>query len=310
MGKRKLHGHTYYQCDWTALLMKQSNCYMPSWSTNNKLLKKGSYCNWESVLAHAEHLKNKQELSDEEYERIQDYISDKMGGVTKKAPHFTNLDHFNMEGTCNLTPFEFHKACCYQSNELFAVKINETGHSFEIMLDTNNGKIDYDDQIRRPPMVSPNASPACFKSYRKGNSKDREICIFYYPEKNGLELNTLASSLFKMQIFGEVLIILCTKECSFMPRERYVSFTLNDFNDTFMRKRKRQVDQSTTFIKPSEYKEIKSEMELSLCDYEKQASSLARLPLTLAKAAPMPPMNGKQLARLKKHENPVPVPCA
>ena len=55
MGKRKLHDKTYYQCDWTALPMDSPACYMPSFD-GKKLKKRGNYCNWESVVAHANHL--------------------------------------------------------------------------------------------------------------------------------------------------------------------------------------------------------------------------------------------------------------
>jgi hypothetical protein len=44
MGKRKLHGITYYQCDWSGLPMRATNCYMPTWS-GHKLVKHGSYAN-------------------------------------------------------------------------------------------------------------------------------------------------------------------------------------------------------------------------------------------------------------------------
>ena len=29
MGKKKLHGETIYQCDWTGFPMRNSNCYVP-----------------------------------------------------------------------------------------------------------------------------------------------------------------------------------------------------------------------------------------------------------------------------------------
>ena len=56
MGKRKLHDSSFYQCDWTGFTMQSSNCYMPTWASslpNEKASKRGSYCNWESVVAHA-----------------------------------------------------------------------------------------------------------------------------------------------------------------------------------------------------------------------------------------------------------------
>ena len=74
MGKRKLHNATYYQCDWTGFPMRCANCFMPSWSTEGKLIKKGSYCNWESVLAHARHLYNVEKtLEAHDRERVHDF---------------------------------------------------------------------------------------------------------------------------------------------------------------------------------------------------------------------------------------------
>ena len=40
MGKRKLHNKSFFQCDWTGFPMNKSYCYMPTWDTNNKLVKK------------------------------------------------------------------------------------------------------------------------------------------------------------------------------------------------------------------------------------------------------------------------------
>ena len=56
MGKRKLHAETYFQCDWTGLPMRYTNCYMPSWNESGKLMKHGSYACWEAVVAHAEEI--------------------------------------------------------------------------------------------------------------------------------------------------------------------------------------------------------------------------------------------------------------
>ena len=36
MGKRKLHGTTFFQCDWTGFPMKSTNCFLPSWHGNDK----------------------------------------------------------------------------------------------------------------------------------------------------------------------------------------------------------------------------------------------------------------------------------
>jgi len=307
MGKRKLHGNTYYQCDWTGFPMKSANCFMPSWTLDDKLIKKGSYCNWESVLAHARHIYNvEKQLEDVDLERINDFVKVQMGDAVHntEAPHFTDLEHFKQDGTRNLSAEEYHKACCYQTDEVVAVKINEAGNTFEVLVDSIDGSYDFARFLKTP--ANWDLTPSCFQSFRKGKNKEKELCIYYHPSAgrmngNGLLFNSLASNLFKMQIYGEVLLVQSTKEASFMPRERYVNYTLVDFTDNFMRKRKRVV-QDTNSLDTEEYKKLKAEMQESLCAYEKQAASSAQVPGALAKAGKCPPSNGRDLARLKKHE--------
>ena len=65
MGKRKQHGITYYQCDWTGLPMRSTNCYMPTWN-GDKLVKHGSYAYWECVVAHVHELEKAGDLLDVE----------------------------------------------------------------------------------------------------------------------------------------------------------------------------------------------------------------------------------------------------
>ena len=297
MGKRKLHGQSYYQCDWTGLPMRNANCWMPAWTEEGKLIKKGSYCNWESVLAHAKHLSTEPNT---DYQRIEDYIRTQTGDCTlNEAPHFTDMEFFKgNEVSKSLTAEEYHRECCYQSDEVYGVKIQEGGHYHELLMDTNDGKLDYAKHLKRPALCA-DAQPSCFQSYRKGGKREKELCVFYYPGKNGLELNALASQLFKMQIHGEVLLVQCTKEASFMPRERFVHYMLTDFNDNYMRKRKRHQEQSS--VSPEEYTTLKAEMQASLSEYEKQASASALTPPELVKMRKAPPIDGKKLADLEKH---------
>jgi hypothetical protein len=305
MGKRKLHGQSYYQCDWTGFPMRNPNCWMPAWTDEGKLIKKGSYCNWESVLAHAKH------LATEEYQRTEDYIRTQTGDCTlNEAPHFTDVEHFKgNEHSKSLTAEEYHRECCYQSDEVYGVKIQEGGHHHELLMDTTDGKLDYTKHLKRPALCA-DTQPSCFQSYRKGGKREKELCVFYYPGKNGLELNALASQLLKMQIHGEVLLVQCTKEPSFMPRERFVHYMLTDFNDNYMRKRKRHKEQSS--VSAEEYTTLKAEMHASLSEYEKQASASALAPPELVKLRKQAPIDGKQLAKLERHrrEQPPPSGCA
>ena len=87
-----------------------------------------------------------------------------------------------------------------------------------------------------------------------------------------------------------------------MPRQRFTNYTLQEFQDNFVRKRKRTQEASS--VGAEEYVALKAEMQESLSAYEKQASSAA-LPTSsrgLAKAQKMPPANGRDLAQLVKHE--------
>jgi hypothetical protein len=102
-----------------------------------------------------------------------------------------------------------------------------------------------------------------------------------------------------MQIYGEVLLVQCTKEPSFMPRERFVHYMLSDFNDNYMRKRKRHQEQS--FVSPEEYTTLKAEMQASLSEYEKQACASALTPLESVKMRKALPIDGKKLADLERH---------
>ena len=280
--------------------MKSSNCYLPTWTSDGKLVKRGSYCNWEAVLSHAKHICAEQEhLS---LDAIKDHISGQTGGeVCFNDVHFSDLDHFNVDGSKELDAQAYHNACCYMTNEVFVVKINEAGHSFELLLDTNDGKLDFGAQIKRPPLIDEKATPSQILAYRKGKLKDKDLCVLYWPGKNGCDQNIYASNLFKMQIYGEVLLVQCSKESSFLPRERYVSYTLMDFEENYVRKRKRVAPEQTS-LRPDEYDAIKVEMQASLSSYEKQASSLAQNPRKSAKVNRMPPPDGRQLAQLVREK--------
>lgn len=277
---------------------------MPTWTTEGKLVKRGTYCNWEAVVSHCTYLNDNSDACIN-VDKVKEFISTQTGGqICFANVNFLDLEHFKHDGSKNLTMKAYHEACCHATNDVFVVKINETGHSFEVLMHQSDGTLDFAAQLKQPSLMTGESQPNMFQSYRKGKHKDTDLCVFYYPGKNGCEINTLASSLFKMQIYGEVLLVQCTREASFMPRERFVSYTLADFQENFLRKRKRVVPEQTS-LRPEEYKALKVEMEASLSTYEKQASSLAQVPSMLAKVAPMPPPDGRQLAKLVKHQRAV-----
>jgi hypothetical protein len=329
MGKRKMHGYTFYQCDWTGYPMRATNCYMPVW-TNDKMTKRGSYCNWESVLAHAQFLHDNNETSAAQCARVLEYVYTITGmtwdtrdmGSGFSGFGFQHLEHFKDDTAGkddrqallfgnNWDMATYHKVCQAVTCqfELTAVKLSPEGQIYEVILDSKAGKFKFNEFLTKPYMnadysesttqdavlgqgVCGMQSFSC--THKPRMPKDRDVCVFYYPYKNGLALNTAASSLFKMQIYGDVLLVQQTKEACFMPRERYVHFTKQQFDDYFGKKKKKQAE--VPALTDDEFKEAREEMVASLSEFEKRATDGAERPGDLVRGAVMPPSTGKELA--------------
>jgi len=162
MGKRKLNATSFYQCDWTGYPMKHSYCYLPEWSACNKLQKKGSYCNWESVVAHAAHLQQRGDIDAAKYERILEHVTAVCGTTVEPAPHYELLAH--VKG--NLTMENFHALCTTQRHPIVAVKITPQGEVFEVLLnDFEGGNFAFANYLHKP--YASHKIPSCFHSMRK-----------------------------------------------------------------------------------------------------------------------------------------------
>jgi len=267
MGKRKLHGTSFYQCDWTGFPLKQAFCYMPEWTPTGKLQKKGSYCNWESVVAHATYLHQKGSIDDERLQKVMDHVTSICGPGITAAPHYEVLAH--TKGS--VTSQGFHLACSERTAPITAVKISPNGDVFEVILPTviNGGLESF---FHKPYWWSqsepkPFGGLSVFYSMRKKGQKgqDRDLAVWYYNCKD-LTHNPTASNHFRMQLYGDVLLMYQSREASFLPRERWISFTKANFDEQFNKKRKRPADvQSFT---PAAYGEVKAAMQSQLNQYE------------------------------------------
>ena len=112
MGKRKMHGDTFYQCDYTGFPMRHAYCYMPTWDQSGKLVKKGSYCNWESVLAHAamSHY--------EDFDRVKAHVVAITGTERlRAAPDYADLYH--IKGP--MSPLQYHEECTFSEDPIMGV---------------------------------------------------------------------------------------------------------------------------------------------------------------------------------------------
>eukprot|EP00964_Phaeocystis_antarctica_P035704 scaffold20406_cov39-Phaeocystis_antarctica.AAC.1 len=144
---------------------------MISW-TNDKMVKRGSYCNWESVLAHSQFLHDNNDASAAQCARVHEYVHELTGitlgqdvltlprtalpGHDLSGFHFTHLEHFKDDSAVQATGSvktmsqqfggnwdmaTYHKVCqAVTCNfELTAVKLSPEGEIFEVMLTSQGG---------------------------------------------------------------------------------------------------------------------------------------------------------------------------
>lgn len=295
MGKRRLNGAQFYQCDWTGLPMSAPFCYLPTWNAQNKLVKKGSYCNWESVVAHVTHMHEQGGITESLKNKINAHIAEVCGCSVEKAPHFKNLKHVG--GTMDM--YEFHTQSCRQSSQLEAIKLPaETGKAEQIHLEPRcNGQYDFTEL-------------QSFTYARKKTQKTQhDLCIFYSNVKKET-LNTAACSIFKMQIYGDVLIVQLSREKSFLPRERFLSLSLSLYNELFTnKKRKRTIE--TESITVETYAQVKKQMQETLNLVEQRVSKEAVEPREMSKTTKLALPSGRRLAQGMKQSSmhaPLPPP--
>ena len=327
MGKRRLHEQVYYQCDWTGFPMSSANCYMPSW-VGKRLVKRGNYCNWESVVAHASHIYDVEKKMDEkELTQIILHVQQQCGVVPDHFKyHFSFLAHFKDdlskleegEQPMSYDADDYHALCCAATDEVTAVKIDSLGNPpGELIMDPHHGKLTFEDYLTRPWDTFVKYETLTQLILRRtGIPKDRDLLVYYWPGKNGQPFNTLASKLFRVDIYGDALIVLQSKEACFRPRQRCLNFSVELFNELYLSKnkkstKKRKEIDATLMPPPSmttaEYKEAKQSMQSSLNVAEAQMSEGAVEPSKIVRGAKMPRSTGAELSEVVQHLGIAPV---
>ena len=133
-----------------------------------------------------------------------------------------------------------------------------------------------------------------FSSLRKIKGAGKDSSLYIHHCASAIEPNPVASSHFKLQLFGAVIIVRMQKTNGLPPRDRYLNFTQAQYDDIFSKKRRRGTHAEVTALTPEEYQSMKDAMQTSLTGYEAQASVGAE---ALAdQGAVMPPQSGKELA--------------
>lgn len=291
--------------------MRQTNCYYPEWNEVGKLTKHGSYCCWEAVVARAvEELP----LSDgphneHKLQRIRDHINELVGCVVGIGPHWSRLVWFARdEPNVINSPTEFLTECSHLTDKhtVVAVRMTTDGVTHEVMCSEEDISEKFTSHLDRPwALQGPLHHPQSFQIMRKKLNKDRDLTVFHWPGKNGLPLNQYASNIFKMQIYGDVLMVQQSKEPCFMHRERFVNYFNTNFQEQFTQKTRRK--DVTTFT-PDDYALVKEQMTSDFQQVEALSSVSALEPGELAKAAVMPAPTGKEMAQLLKSQGQTPPP--
>lgn len=118
MGKRKIHGITYYQCDYTGFPMRTSYCYAPTWKEDGRMVKQGSYCCWEAVLAAT--------TDSPQAARIKAYIEELVGCELTPAPPHSELAWLSESGRIS-TIDQFLGACENPFKPVHVVEVDVDG---------------------------------------------------------------------------------------------------------------------------------------------------------------------------------------
>ncbi len=267
MGKRKIGDYVYYQCDYTGMPMRTSNCYIPSYSKAGKLVKQGSYCCWEAVIAAANGDSNVQEL-----------VDGIVGCTVAPAPAQTTLSWLSeLGGIMNID--EFLAACDDPNKPVNVIEIAVDGRLTEAVI------------ARRAYLGFAHRFTTLRK---KGKEKAYEVCF------NGVGApNTVATQYFKQELSGTVYIALKSKELAIQERARYLPLDIESFKSMFQTSRKRKVEA----YDETQYENVKSEMNRELMQVELAASCSTKTPMDLAKAATMPSATGAEIANLVRMQD-------
>jgi hypothetical protein len=267
MGKRKIGDYEYWQCDYTGFPMKNSNCYMPSYSKNGKLVKQGSYCCWEAVIAASNGDTN-----------VQEYVNEIVGCTVAPAPNQSSLAWLNDSGPL-MSIDEFLAACDDPNKPISVLEISVDGRLTEAVMN------------RRAFLGFSHR----FTTLRK-KVKDKAYEVAF----NGVGLpNATATQFFKQELSGNVYVALKSRELAIQDRARYLPVDIESFTANFQTNRKRKVE----VFDEDEFAKVKKQMTKELMVVENASSAETMTPMDLAKASVMPSASGREIANLVRMQS-------
>jgi hypothetical protein len=259
MGKRKIHDLAFYMCDWTGIPMHASNCYMPSWDSKNKLVKKGSYYSWECVWAHANHM-HCQDHESLDLDRIEKFILAQTGMRTlEPAPSYKAFSHCGGTITENDFTTWLHTARLPQT--VVILKADGTVVEREV----SPSMLDFQHRVELAELLGDQWSPDLIQKFdvvRKKVNSNQSLVAYYINSTSGSP-NQLATNTLKVHLRGDVLLCQVNREAyGHGQRQRYISYTQADFVSQLTRKKRKASDES--ILTKDEYSQVKRSMESEL----------------------------------------------
>ena len=299
MGKRKLHGRVYYQCDWTAFPMRHSNCYMPTWK-HGKLVKRGSYCDWAAVLAHATHMHDDDAMSTDEYEAVVRYLHGKLGPLPEPYElHYSFLSHFGGDPEID-AKLELSEPRDWDFAEYQKRCDTSARGPWEKTMVAEDGTVTTDTFVLTDSMPGELTK----QKYAQGCTTEHtdawgsRVMIRCTPTdtlhvrstRRG-PLNTIASTVCKMPIQGDAEFKMTRKVLGLTKYERFVHFGKEEFAKLCTKRKKR----SQSFD-ADEFSVVKKRLQTDAAAVEAKMSASAQTPAVVATGAKHPPATGKELA--------------
>lgn len=265
MGKRKHFEESYTLCDYTCwpLAHEDLKRYLPLWK-NGRTIKTGTYISWEAVVSHILHMKthNTKPAAMQEHkwdaEKSLQLVHEAAGRPVLPGAEYTTLAHFKDGGHGSKAYLSY---CDSLRAPISAVAISIVGDTCTTQGCTINPDQlgSYKDHIsnffngKEYNVIKPTRKV-------KGLPKFKELVVMTLVD-NDLPLNKKAKQLFKMGLFGPVLVACINREDNSM-----CEFTLEQFKTAFdvVPPKKGKKDESVDGLDTDAYGKVQEELATAL----------------------------------------------
>lgn len=267
MGKRKHLEESYSQCDYTCypLDVEEVKRYLPLWK-NGKVVKTGTYLTWEAVVSHTLYMKARNikpsAMGDHQWdpEKSLQLVHEAAGRGVLPGPDYSELTQFKEKG---LNYGSYIHECEKRRTPICTIAINIMGETctanHHLLVPDTEGSY-----------KSAAASFFTGKPYNiikptkkiKGLPKFKELVVMTLVD-NDQPLNKKAKQLFRMNLYGPVLIA-----CNNREENGLLEFTMEQYKHAFdlnpTAPKKKIVEADPMGL--NEYKEVAKDLKRQLDD--------------------------------------------